>query len=81
MEEALDQQEALTEFADANQLVVKTGVLEKVTDGWPGEELRRAQAAHAGTIWLSEAGRVPPSMLNTGTPGGLRPLPRPPPPS
>jgi hypothetical protein len=56
VEEALDQQEALTEFADANQLVVKTAVLEKVTDGWPAEELRRAQAAPAETIWLSEAG-------------------------
>jgi hypothetical protein len=36
--------------------VVKTAVLEKVTDGWPAEVLRRAQAAPAETIWLSEAG-------------------------
>ena len=46
----------MTEFADAEQLVVKTPMLEKVTDGWPAEELRLAQPAPTGTIWLSEAG-------------------------
>ncbi len=54
--EALEQQEALTEFADANQLVIKTALLEEVADDWPADERRRAHAAHAGTIWLSEAG-------------------------
>ena len=56
LEEALVQQEALTELADANQLVIKTALLEKIADEWPAEERRRAQAAHAGMIWLSEAG-------------------------
>lgn len=56
VDEALAQQETLTEIADANQLVIKTAVLEKVADGWPAAERRRAQTAHAGTIWLSEAG-------------------------
>lgn len=56
VDEALAQQEGLTELADTNQLVIKTAVLEEVTDGWPAAERRRAQMAHAGTIWLSEAG-------------------------
>lgn len=68
VDEALAQQEELTMFADASQLVIKTAVLEKVTDAWPAAERRRARTAHAGTIWLSEAGlslsRVTP--LSTG---------------
>ncbi|QIN81455.1 helix-turn-helix domain-containing protein [Rubrobacter tropicus] len=56
LEEALEQQEALTEIANAGQLVIKTALLERVTDEWTAEERRRAQAAHAGMIWLSEAG-------------------------
>ena len=56
LEEALEQQEALAELANANQLVIKTALLERVADDWPGEERRRAQKAHAGMIWLSEAG-------------------------
>lgn len=56
LEEALEQQEALTELANASQLVIKTALLERVTDEWPAEERRQAQAAHAGMIWLSEAG-------------------------
>ena len=68
LDEAMAQQEALTELAGANQLVIKTALLERVTDDWPAKERRRAQNAHAGTIWLSEAGlslsRVTP--LSTG---------------
>ena len=56
LEEALAQQEGLTRFADANQCVVKTAVLEEVTEAWSAAERRRAWSAHAGTIWLSEAG-------------------------
>lgn len=56
VDEALAQQEELTELADANRLVIKTALLEEVTDAWPAEERRRALTAHAGTIWLSEAG-------------------------
>lgn len=56
LEEALEQQESLTELANAGQLVIKTALLEKVTDEWPAQERRRAQAAHAGMIWLSEVG-------------------------
>ena len=56
VERAIAQQEALRELADARQLVIKTAVLERVTDGWDAGERRRAQAAHSGTISLSEAG-------------------------
>ena len=53
---ALRQQEALKELTDAQQLVVKTGVVEEVADGWPVAELRRAQMVHSATIWIAESG-------------------------
>lgn len=56
VERALAQQEALTEFAEARQLVIKTAVLERLVDEWGPGERRRAQASHSGTISLSEAG-------------------------
>jgi hypothetical protein len=56
VDKAIAQQEALTELADARQLVIKTAVLERVADGWDAGERRRAQASHSGTISLSEAG-------------------------
>ena len=56
VDRALAQQEALTELAEAGQLVIKTAVLERVADGWDLKERRRAQASHSGTISLSEAG-------------------------
>jgi excisionase family DNA binding protein len=56
LEAALRQQDAWTELLGANQLVVKTAVLEEVADGWPAKAQRRARESHTGTIWLSEAG-------------------------
>ena len=56
VEAALAQQEALTELADAGQIVVKTAVLEEVTGGWSAGEHRRARLSHSGVIWLSEGG-------------------------
>lgn len=56
VDEALDQQEALTRLADARQLVIKTAVLERLTDEWGPGERRRAQTSHSGVIWLSGAG-------------------------
>jgi hypothetical protein len=56
VDKAIAQQEALTELADARQLVIKTAVLERLADGWDPGERRRAQASHSGTISLSEAG-------------------------
>jgi excisionase family DNA binding protein len=53
---ALRQQETLKELTDAHQLVVKTGVVEEVADGWPVAELRRAQMVHSATIWIAESG-------------------------
>ncbi len=56
-EAALRQQEALMEFIEGGyRLVVKTSVLERVIDEWPGAMLRRAQALHSGTIWITKAG-------------------------
>lgn len=54
-ETALEQQRALTEQAVASgRLVVKTALLEESAAGWPPKTLRRAQALHSGTMWLSE---------------------------
>ena len=53
---ATKQQEELGEIVDASQLVVKTAVLEEVSDDWPPEEQRRAWAAHTGTVWLTRHG-------------------------
>ena len=56
LETTLIQQEEMAELVDASQLVVKTAVLEEISDAWPMEERRRAWTAHAGTAWLSERG-------------------------
>jgi len=56
LDAALRQQEALQEVVEGSELVVKTAVLEEVVDEWPGKMLRRAQALHSGTIWLSGSG-------------------------
>ncbi len=64
LDAALEQQQALREIVEVSRLVVKTAVMEEVTDEWPGKMLRRAQVAHSGTIWLSESGLA----LNRVTP-------------
>ena len=56
VEEALEQQRALTGFVEGSELVLKTTVLEENLDGWPGSLQRRVQVPHAGTMCLSEAG-------------------------
>ncbi len=56
LDTALEQQAALSEVIDTSQLVVKTAVLESAIESWAPATLRRAQATHAGTVWLSEAG-------------------------
>jgi hypothetical protein len=68
LETALEQQNRLSDFVDARQLVVKTAVLEEAIDEWPSSVLRRAQSSHSGTILatqsglsLSRAGPMPPS--------------------
>jgi excisionase family DNA binding protein len=56
LEEALRQQEELTKYVRAHQLVVMTAALESVAQEWPPASLREAQAAHTGMFWLSEKG-------------------------
>ncbi len=56
LEAALEQQQTLQEIVEISQLVVKTCVLEKNVDEWPGKMLKRAHVLHLGTIWLSESG-------------------------
>ena len=54
VETALRQQEALSELADRQQIVIKTAVLEDVADNWAPETRRWAHTVHSGTIWLSD---------------------------
>jgi len=54
--EALEHQRLLTKLVEDSDLVVKTAILEEDLDEWPGEAQRRAQVAHAGTVWLSREG-------------------------
>ena len=56
LEAALEQQQTLQEVVEISQLVMKTCVLEKTVDEWPGKMLGWAQVLHSGTIWLSESG-------------------------
>lgn len=56
LDEALRQQEALTDLVQDAQLVVKTAVLEDTAEAWTLKAQRKAQEAHSGTIWLSERG-------------------------
>ncbi len=56
LETALGQQEEMAELVGTSQLVVKTAVLEEISDAWPPEEQRPARVAHSGTLWLSERG-------------------------
>ena len=67
LEATLKQQQTLQAVVEVSQLVVKTCVLEKTVDEWPGKMLRRAQVWHSGTIWLSESGLA----LNRVTPPPL----------
>jgi len=48
--------------------VLKTAILEKDLDDWPGETQRRAQVTHSGTVWLSREGLA---MSRVTPPPGL----------
>ncbi len=56
LQTALGQQEEMARIVDESQLVIKTALLEELSDLWPSEERRRARAAHSGTVWLSDQG-------------------------
>lgn len=58
LETTLRQQQALTKAVNSGRMVVKTALLEEIVTGWPPNKLRRVQALHSGTIWLSEDGLV-----------------------
>ena len=66
VQEALQQQRALSELVEGSELVVKTTVLEEDLDEWPGADQRRAQVMHSGTLWLAREGlslsRVSPAL-------------------
>jgi excisionase family DNA binding protein len=53
---ALEQQQRLTELADARQLVVKTAAIEEAIEEWTAPQLRRVQSAHSAIILASEEG-------------------------
>ena len=67
VQEALQQQRALSELVEGSELVVKTTVLEEDLDEWPGADQRRSQVLHSGTMWLAREGlalsRVTPPLL------------------
>lgn len=52
----LRQEPAITAVVNTRHLVVKTALLQAITDDWPSLAQRRAQDTHAGVIWLSERG-------------------------
>jgi hypothetical protein len=54
LETALEQQKRLTELVDANQLVVKTAVIEEALHEWSASQLRRVQSTHSAIILASE---------------------------
>lgn len=56
LDTVLRQQKAISEVVNAQQLVVKSALLQAVTDDWSLAEQRHAQDVHAGVIWLSERG-------------------------
>ena len=55
LDTVLEQQEKLTEFVEARQLVAKTATIEEAIEGWSPAVLRQAQALHSGTILASES--------------------------
>src|SRR5215212_2397635 len=54
LEQAIEQQQRLTEAIGARQLVVKTAALEESIEEWPPSQLRRVQSAHSAIILASE---------------------------
>ena len=56
VQEALQQQRALSGLVEGTELVVNTTVLEEDLDEWPGVAQRRSQVLHSGTLWLAREG-------------------------
>ncbi len=56
LETTLRQEDTIAAVVKNRPLVVKTALLQAITDDWPPPAQRRAQDTHAGVIWLSERG-------------------------
>ena len=56
LETTLRQEDAIAAVVKDRPLVVKTALLQAITDDWPPPAQRRAQDTHAGVIWLNERG-------------------------
>lgn len=56
LETTLRQEGTISAVVNNRRLVVKTALLQAITDDWPPPAQRRAQDTHAGVIWLSERG-------------------------
>lgn len=56
LDEALRYQEELTQFANEQQAVVLTTMLETDAEAWEPSIQRRVQNLHTSTVWLSEDG-------------------------
>lgn len=56
LETTLRQEAAISALIKERQLVVKTALLQAITDDWSPPAQRQAQDTHAGVIWLSERG-------------------------
>jgi len=54
VEHLQQQQEALMQIVDPNNLVIKMSVIAQVADEWSNADQRLAQYQHRGSIWLSE---------------------------
>lgn len=52
----LRQEAAISAVVRGRPLVVKTALLQAITDDWPPPAQRQAQDTHAGVIWLGERG-------------------------
>jgi excisionase family DNA binding protein len=56
LETTLRQEDAIAAMVHNRPLVVKTALLQAITDDWSPPAQRQAQDTHAGVIWLSERG-------------------------
>ena len=56
LETVMQQQEAIAAVVNTQRLVVKTALLQKITDEWQPMDQRRAWDLHTGVIWLNDRG-------------------------
>ena len=56
LETVMQQQKAIAAVVSTQRLVVKTALLQKITDEWLAADQQRAWNLHTGVIWLNERG-------------------------